>query len=69
VAESVTPLGWHVIAGEALLDALREAEAGEPADMVYAQLYTASEHDSVTPERWLVEVTLLGFSFTLSRGG
>lgn len=38
-------LGWWTIAGSELLAALRRAHAGEPPDLVYAELYANSEVD------------------------
>lgn len=37
------PLGWWVIAGTELLDALRRAHNGEAPDLVYAELYANAE--------------------------
>lgn len=36
-------LGWWAISGEAFLDALRRAHAGEDPDLVYAEQYANSE--------------------------
>lgn len=44
------PLGWHAIPGTLLLDALRRVEAGEKADLVYAELWANAEHEDVTDE-------------------
>lgn len=41
------PLGWHVIAGEDLLAALRRCAAGEAADLVYAEIWANSDHERV----------------------
>ena len=41
------PLGWHVICGTDLLNALRRCSAGEKADLVYAELWANSEHEDV----------------------
>lgn len=38
-------LGWWSISGEALLDMLRRAHAGESPDAVYAEEYANSEHE------------------------
>lgn len=38
-------LGWHTISGKHLLDTLRRVEAGEPADLVYAELWANAEHE------------------------
>jgi hypothetical protein len=47
VASATLSLGWHVISGEDLLDALRRVAAGEDADMVYAELWANAEHEHV----------------------
>ena len=44
---SVPDLGWHVISGEDLLDALRRVEQGEAADLVYAELWANADHEHV----------------------
>lgn len=36
-------LGWWAISGDVLLDALRRCEAGESADLVYAELYANTD--------------------------
>lgn len=36
-------LGWWCISGEALLDLLRRAQAGEDADLLYAEHYANSQ--------------------------
>lgn len=41
------PLGWHVISGTTLLNAMRRCERGEKADMVYAELWANAEHEHV----------------------
>ena len=41
--ETVTPLGWWCISGEALLDLLRRAAAGESPDLLYAEAYANSD--------------------------
>lgn len=38
-------LGWHVISGEELLAALRRVEAGEKADLVFAELWANAAHE------------------------
>ena len=38
-------LGWHVISGEELLEALRRCENGEKADLVFAELWANAEHE------------------------
>lgn len=43
---SVTDLGWHVISGDELLAALLRVEAGESADLVYAELWANAEHEA-----------------------
>lgn len=65
-AEAVTPLGWHVICGEALLDALRAVEAGEQPDMVYAQIYASSSHDDLPVRREVSLVSVLGVELSIS---
>lgn len=45
MSEVVKELGWHVISGEHLLEALRRCAAGEDADMVSAELYANAEHE------------------------
>lgn len=42
---SADSLGWHVIHGSDLLAALHEVEQGEPADMVYAELWANADHE------------------------
>jgi hypothetical protein len=39
--------GWHVISATQLLEALRRVEAGEQADLVYAELWANSNHEHV----------------------
>jgi hypothetical protein len=41
------PLGWHVIGGSDFLKALRRVEAGESADMVYAEYWANAKHEDV----------------------
>ena len=36
-------LGWWVICGEELLNALRRANAGEDPDLLYTELYANAE--------------------------
>lgn len=38
-------LGWWVVHGQVLLDALRRAKEGEDPDMLYAELYANSVHE------------------------
>ena len=40
-------LGWHVISGELLLEALRRVEQGERADLVFAELWANASHEYV----------------------
>lgn len=40
-------LGWWAIAGEAFLEALRRAHAGEDPDLIYAEYYANSDHEHV----------------------
>ena len=37
-------LGWHVIAGDHLLDMLTRVSEGEDPDMVFAELWANAEH-------------------------
>lgn len=46
----MTDLGWWVIHGEALLDGLRRAAAGEDPDVVYAELYANSDHEDYSED-------------------
>ncbi len=39
----MSDLGWWAISGDALIEALRRASAGEDADLLYAELYANSE--------------------------
>jgi hypothetical protein len=41
-ADQPSNLGWWTISGESLLDLLRQVEAGESPDIVYAQNYANS---------------------------
>lgn len=41
----MSDLGWHVISGEDFLSALRRCESGEPADVVFAELWANAEHE------------------------
>jgi hypothetical protein len=43
--DDTDPLGWWVISGEALLDLLRRAAAGEDADALYAEEYANAGHE------------------------
>ena len=43
------PLGWHVIGGSHLLAVLRQVEAGESADIVYAELWANADHEHEEP--------------------
>jgi hypothetical protein len=38
-SEPAPDLKWHVIPGELLLESLRRVEAGEKADLVFAELW------------------------------
>lgn len=38
-------LGWWAISGQAILDALRRAHAGDDPDVVYAELYANSDQE------------------------
>jgi hypothetical protein len=42
-----TSLGWWTISGEAFLDALRRAHAGEDPDLLYAEHYANSDPETV----------------------
>lgn len=39
--------GWHVLSANDLLAALRRCEAGESADLVYAELWANADHEQV----------------------
>lgn len=41
---------WWSIAGSELMKALMRVESGQPADLVYIELYANSEHEKVPPE-------------------
>lgn len=41
--EGEQQLGWWVISGENFLSALRRVEAGESADLIYAEHYANSD--------------------------
>lgn len=41
--ETMSDLGWWTISGEALLDLLRRAHAGEDPDLLYAEEYANAE--------------------------
>ncbi len=41
------PLGWHTISGEHLLEVMKRVEAGESADLVYAELWANADHEKV----------------------
>lgn len=43
-------LGWWAISGEAFLDALRRAAAGEDPDMLYAEHYANSDVQRPDPQ-------------------
>lgn len=40
-----TPLGWHVISGERLLEVLRRAAAGEEPDILFAEMWANADHE------------------------
>lgn len=40
---------WWTIHGQALIDALRRAHAGDAPEVVYAELYANSTHDRPPP--------------------
>lgn len=42
-------LGWWCISGEAMMDMLRRAHAGEDPEMVYVEQYANSEHHHEPP--------------------
>jgi hypothetical protein len=48
--EPARDLGWHVISGELLLDALRRVGEGEDPDLVYAELWANASHDELDEE-------------------
>jgi len=39
----MTDLGWWAISGAALMDALKRANDGEDADLIYLELYANTE--------------------------
>lgn len=43
--ETVTPLGWWAISGEALLNMLNRVACGEAPDAVFMEEYANCEHD------------------------
>lgn len=43
----MSDLGWWAISGDAFLDALRKAHAGEDPDLLYAEHYANSDHEYV----------------------
>jgi hypothetical protein len=45
--EGMPPFSWWSISEEAFLSALRRVEAGEKADLVYAEFYAASDHEKI----------------------
>ena len=46
----MTDLGWWVISGDALLDALRQAATGTDPDLLYAELYANADSTAVPPD-------------------
>jgi hypothetical protein len=42
-------LGWHVISGEQLLEALRRVAEGENPDIVYAEIWANADHEVIEP--------------------
>lgn len=40
------PMGWWTISGSELLAALRRAHNGDDPDIVYAELYANSDHET-----------------------
>ena len=44
LSETVTPLGWWAIEGEALLEMLQRAHDGENPDLIYAEAYASAYH-------------------------
>lgn len=40
-------LGWHVMPGELLLNALRRVAKGEDPDLVFAELWANADHEQV----------------------
>lgn len=48
--ESPPALGWHVIAGDHLLETLHRVAAGEDPDIVYAELWANADHERVDDE-------------------
>lgn len=41
----MSDLGWHVIAGDHLLEALKRAHNGEDPDLLYAEMWANAEHE------------------------
>jgi uncharacterized surface protein with fasciclin (FAS1) repeats len=49
-SEEIPDLGYHVISGELLLEMLRRVEAGESADLVYAEAWANADHEQPSEE-------------------
>lgn len=47
----MSELGWWVIPGEALLDLLRRAHAGEDPDALYVEEYANASHERPGEDR------------------
>lgn len=43
-------MGWWVLSGDNLLAMLRRAHGGEDPDLIYAEEYANSEHESLTDD-------------------
>ena len=50
MSEEPADLGFHVIAGDHLLELLQRAAAGEDADMIFAELWANAEHVQEEPD-------------------
>jgi hypothetical protein len=49
VDDDTDPMSWWAISGDALLDLLRRAAAGEDPDLLYAEEYANAEHELPCP--------------------
>jgi len=47
---SVNKMGWWAISGEAILELLKRAHAGEDPDLLYIEAYANSEVEKIDPE-------------------
>lgn len=44
----MSDLGWWAIHSDTIIDGLRRAHAGEDPDLIFAELWANSDHDSST---------------------